>query len=78
MSKASPDAMSALHGAIALELMNRITSGEATAADMSNAIKFLKDNGIEADALSNPGVASLAKNFPTFSHDDDGGEHTIQ
>lgn len=71
MTKATPDVMGALHGAIAQQLMHRIQSGEATAADMSNAIKFLKDNGVEADALTNPDVASLAKNFPVFSDDDE-------
>lgn len=37
-----------LHELIAKEMMRRIESGEATPADMSAAIKFLKDNNITA------------------------------
>ena len=69
MTKATPDIMNALHGVVAGELKKRIEDGSATAADISNAIKFLKDNGIEADALSNPGVKSLARAFPEFGED---------
>ncbi|WP_349434256.1 hypothetical protein [Pararhizobium sp. A13] len=70
MSAASIDVMAALHGIVAEELMNRIKDGTATAADISNAIKFLKDNGIEARADKNAAVASLASQFPTF-HDEE-------
>ncbi|WP_421868821.1 hypothetical protein [Pararhizobium sp.] len=70
MSSASIDMMAALHGVVAQELLDRIKDGSATAADISNAIKFLKDNGIEARADKNAAVASLASQFPTFEDED--------
>jgi hypothetical protein len=70
MSAASKDLMDALHSIVAKELTDRIKSGEASAADISNAIKFLKDNGIEAVLGKGSGVDSLAKQFPTFNDDE--------
>lgn len=75
MSKASSDILAALHAEIAGELRKRIASGEATAADISNAIKFLKDNGIEADPEANPGIQSLAHQFPSFDEAEEGIAH---
>jgi hypothetical protein len=69
MSAASKDILELLHATVASELDRRIKEGEATAADISNAIKFLKDNGIEAVLGKNPGVTSLASQFPTFDDD---------
>lgn len=74
MSSAAKSIMEILHAEVADELRKRVASGEATAADISNAIKFLKDNGIEARADRNPGLQSLARQFPTFTDEDD--EHT--
>lgn len=70
--KAAADVLAALHADIARELRKRIASGEASAADISNAIKFLKDNGIEADPDTNPGVRSLAHQFPDFTEGEEG------
>lgn len=44
--KASSEAMEALHDALASALAARIAAGEATAADLAVAAKFLKDNGV--------------------------------
>jgi len=71
MSSASKDLMELLHGTVAQELLDRIKTGEASSADISNAIKFLKDNGIEARADKNTGIQSLAASFPTFKDDDE-------
>lgn len=72
MSKAAPsELMELLHNKVAQELLERIQRGEATAADISNAIKFLKDNGIEARADRNPALNSLARQFPVFDQDAD-------
>ena len=49
VSKADSDVMNALHQMIAQDLVNRISSGEATIQEVSAAIKFLKDNDITAD-----------------------------
>lgn len=46
-SRATENILAALHGAVAEVLISRIRSGEATAADINAAIKFLKDNGID-------------------------------
>ena len=70
MSAASFDLMARLHGVVAEELMTRIKDGTATAADISNAIKFLKDNGIEARADKSAAVASLAAQFPSFTDEE--------
>lgn len=70
MSAATKDVLELLHDAVEKELTERVKSGEATAADISNAIKFLKDNGIEAVLGKGGQIDSLARNFPTF--DDDG------
>ena len=40
--------LSTLHVAVAQELLDRIAAGDAKPADISNAIKFLKDNNIDA------------------------------
>ena len=45
---AKESTLGALHELVAREMMNRIESGEATPADMSAAIRFLKDNNITA------------------------------
>jgi hypothetical protein len=47
--RASENALGALHEKIASAMADKIESGEYTAADMANAIRFLKDNGINAD-----------------------------
>ena len=62
--KASKDILEALHNAVALDLLGKIKSGEATAAELSAAIKFLKDNGIEALASPNSPMANLLDALP--------------
>ncbi|ESZ06830.1 MULTISPECIES: hypothetical protein [unclassified Mesorhizobium] len=73
MSAAAKDVMDLLHAAVAKELTDRVKSGEASAADISNAIKFLKDNGIEAVMGKGGALDSLARQFPTFNDDDHEG-----
>ncbi len=75
MSAASKEVMDALHSIVAKELSDRIKSGEATAADISNAIKFLKDNGIEAVMGKGGSIDSLARQFPTFGDEDEYPQH---
>lgn len=73
------DTLAKLHTALAEQLLARIESGEATAADFQAAAKFLKDNGIDADASKNPGLNNLntAMKFPFSGLDDltDGRAH---
>lgn len=62
--KASKDILEALHNAVAVDLLGKIQSGEATAAELSAAIKFLKDNGVEALAAPNSPMGNLLDALP--------------
>lgn len=59
MSKATEEALSDLHGAVAEELTRRIAKNEASAADIGAAIKFLKDNSITASVQDNSRMKGL-------------------
>lgn len=56
--------MEALHGAVAQTLIEKIRSGEVTAADLAVARQFLKDNGIDAIPSESNGLGKLAKELP--------------
>jgi hypothetical protein len=51
--KNNSDLLYQLHGLVLNDLIDKIQSGEATSADLSTAIKFLKDNNVVLD-LSAP------------------------
>lgn len=68
---ATIDMMAELHKATAVLLLERIQSGEAGAAEINAAIKFLKDNNIEARGDRNPEIQSLAEQFPSFADVDE-------
>lgn len=61
---ASQDLLKKLHCKVAKSLLDKIESGEATAADYQAAIKFLKDNGIEALPTPNNPLGKLANELP--------------
>ncbi len=63
---ATEKALGELHAVVAHTLMDRIKSGEATAADINAAIKFLKDNGITCAVDDSADLAVLAKEVPVF------------
>lgn len=63
-SKAGQDVLEALHAAVASELVKRIASGEATAADLNVARQFLKDNRIEAIPTPENPLGKLADSLP--------------
>lgn len=63
---ASRELMASIHDAVAKELLRKVASGEATASELSVAVKFLKDNGIEALAVSDSPLANLAASLPAF------------
>ncbi len=46
--RAAEEILGKLHDAVANDLLRKVQSGEATAQELQAAIKFLKDNGIEA------------------------------
>ena len=53
-----------LYDATVEALLAKVRSGEASAADVGVAVKFLKDNEITADKDKHPGLRSLAKDLP--------------
>jgi len=69
MTKVS-ETLNALHEAVATELLERIKSGEAKPADLSVAVKFLKDNGIEAIPTDGSLLTALLQELP-FDEDDE-------
>lgn len=56
---APKEILEALHEAVGRELLERIRSGQATASEFGQAIKFLKDNGIEAIPTANNALGEL-------------------
>lgn len=53
-----------LHTGVATMLLDKIQTGEATAADLSVARQFLKDNGIDSVAFADSPIANLAAILP--------------
>lgn len=67
---ATEELLGLLHNAVADDLLQKVQSGEATAQELSAAIKFLKDNGIEAVAPDDSPLAKLADSLPEFKSED--------
>lgn len=70
--RASEDLLGQLHDSVARQLLAKVESGEASPAELSAAIKFLKDNGIEANIAEGSTLDKLANALPKF---DDEGEY---
>ena len=71
--KATIEALQELHRSVAEELLNKVKSGEATAADMNAAIKFLQNNGIEATEDTEIAMKHLHDALPDFDDELDKG-----
>ena len=56
--------LSDLYNALASELLERIKSGEANAAELNVARGFLKDNGIDATPAQSEPLADLVNSLP--------------
>jgi len=69
MTKAT-ETLNMLHEAVTNELLARIQSGEAKPADLSVAVKFLKDNGIEAIPTDGSILQALINELP-FDEDEE-------
>ena len=71
---ATTELLGNLHDMVTRELIRRIESGEATAADLAQAIKLLKDNGITAVPTDNNPlgrlVVSLKERLPFTTEQD--------
>lgn len=61
---ANPELMAQLHNAVAEELLTKVISGEATAAELNVARGFLKDNGIEASVKQSDPLKNLVDSLP--------------
>lgn len=59
-----------LHGLLADYFLHQLSSGDITASDVSNMLKFLKDNGINAASLKNPKLAEIADTLSNSIDDD--------
>jgi len=66
------DLLAALHTAVAEDLHRRITDGEASAAELSVAVKFLKDNHIDSVPTDDNAIGALLDGMPNFEDDTDG------
>lgn len=64
VSDAVKEKLGKLHEAVATELLDRVQGGEATPADLSVAVKFLKDNGVDAVVRENGPIFNLAMALP--------------
>lgn len=66
------DLLKQLHTLTITALLDKIKSGEATASDLTVAVKMLKDNGINADAKVEPNLKALAVGVEAvFNGEDD-------
>ena len=66
------DLLAALHTAVAEDLHRRITDGEASAAELSVAVKFLKDNHIDSVPTDDNAIGALLDGMPDFEDDTNG------
>lgn len=59
------DLLDKLHEVVTQELLMRVRSGEATASELSVAVKFLKDNGASLDVImAESPMANLLNDLP--------------
>lgn len=56
--------LESLHETLAKELLDRIKTGEASAAELTAAARFLKDNGIDASFKQSEPLKDLARSLP--------------
>lgn len=71
---ATEELLGRLHEAVADDLLRKVESGEATIQEITAAIKFLKDNGIEVADVEDSPLDDLAKSLPDFTSTE-GGLH---
>lgn len=58
------DQLDRLHNVLTQELLNRITSGDASAGDLNVARQFLRDNHIEALPVADSPLKNLLDTLP--------------
>lgn len=67
---ATEELLGRLHDAVAQKLLDKVEAGDATPAEISAAIKFLKDNNIEAEPTPDSTLTKLGDALPSFSAED--------
>lgn len=65
MSKATQDTLALLHQKVAEKLLKLVEGAEVSPQELAQAIKFLKDNNIQADPDLNEAVMKLAEKVDT-------------
>tara|TARA_B100001057_G_scaffold171436_1_gene172261 strand:+ start:36 stop:269 length:234 start_codon:yes stop_codon:yes gene_type:complete len=70
MTRKISEVLNELHGALAEELLDRVRSGEAKPSDLGVAVRFLKDNGIEAIPTDGSYLQQLFEELP-FDEDEE-------
>ena len=65
--KATQEVLSDLHGKVAEKILEKLSSDECSAQDLAQAIKFLKDNNIQADLEFNPSLQEIEKRIDVQS-----------
>jgi len=70
MPKETSEILRAIHDEIAQDLLRRIQSGQATAAELREARQFLKDNGIDCIPTEASPLLKLADSMPNFTEDE--------
>ena len=75
--KATSEAMELLHAAVAKELADQIRKGEVSSATLAVAVRFLKDNDIQADLDTNPAMRELAQKVKELGLDGEGEEDPL-
>ena len=69
--RASESFLGALHEAFAHQLLEKLQSGECTAADLNVIRAFLKDNGIECLPENNDTMKGILDSLPSSDDMDD-------
>lgn len=65
-----------MHGVLTQKLLDRIKSGDATAADFNVARQLLKDNNIQAVPVKDSPLQKLTDAIPAFEDDDPIPQHS--
>lgn len=71
MTRANYDLLLDIFNWTARDLLRRIKSGEASAQDVANALRLLRDQGIQADPASNEHIQGIVESLPTAFDDDE-------
>lgn len=69
--------LASLHGVFAQFLANKLSSGEASAAELNCIRQFLKDNGIDCIGQANVDINSIVHNLPKFEDTNTDNDHIL-